>query len=292
MPEIASFAVRLKQGLHRIEATMMELLDISSIQEIRNDPDSIVVFIGPSFYWGDTDERQKILQMELVRDYSIWIEQFRLLFGKASQEIKKQIDETHEFVTSWIEKESSWSIPATIPEAKDLFREKVQVLYQLLDLLEKPGTHELILVPDTNSLIAAPDFEQYVDISGQSQFTILIVPTVLGELDTLKVVHREQEFRDKVNSVIRRIKGLRTQGSLLTGVTVNKTITVKMRAAEPNFGETLEWLDSENKDDRIVASVLELQRENPSSIIVLVTSDINLQNKAEMANLPFLEPPR
>ncbi|MDP2766348.1 MAG: PIN domain-containing protein [Candidatus Methanoperedens sp.] len=64
-----------------------------------------------------------------------------------------------------------------------------------------------------------------------------------------------------------------------------------MIAQEPNFNETLHWLDSSNNDDRIIASVLEIQRANPSATVVLVTSDINHQNKAEMANLPFLEPP-
>jgi predicted ribonuclease YlaK len=113
----------------------------------------------------------------------------------------------------------------------------------------------------------------------------------LGQLDRLKVVHHDADLKEKVSSVIRRIKGLRQQGNLLHGVTVNKTVTIKMLAAEPNFKETLHWLDPSNEDDRIIASILEIQCNFPTAIVVLVTSDINLQNKAEMANLPFLEPP-
>jgi predicted ribonuclease YlaK len=64
-----------------------------------------------------------------------------------------------------------------------------------------------------------------------------------------------------------------------------------MIATEPNFDNTLEWLHSENVDDQIIASVLEIQKENPSSAVIITTSDINLQNKAEMANLPFAETP-
>ena len=291
MPEIISYVARLKQDFQRIEIKMMELLDISTIKEFRNDPDSGVFSITPTHYWGETDEHQKLLQMQLVKDYSAWIEHFRLLFGRASQEINKQIDEVHKFVTRCIEKESSWDVPSNIQDAKALFKEKVKVFYELLNLLDTTDKHEIILVPDTNSLIAAPDVTQYAGVAGQPKYTIVIVPTVLAELDKLKVIHREQDFRDKVNSVIKHIKGLRTQGSLLTGVTVNKTITVKMIATEPNFDNTLEWLNSENTDDRIIASVLEIQKENPSSIVVIATSDINLQNKAEMANLPFVEPP-
>jgi len=51
------------------------------------------------------------------------------------------------------------------------------------------------------------------------------------------------------------------------------------------------WLDPTSKDDRLVGSALEIQRDFPSVVVVLVTRDINLQNKAEMAFLPWAEPP-
>lgn len=291
MPEIISYVTRLKQDFQRIEIKMMELLDISTIKEFRNNPNSDVFIVSPRYYWGETDESQKLLQMQLLKGYSGWIEHFKLLFGKTSQEINQQIDETQKFVMSWIEKESTWDVPSNIQDAQVLFKEKVQVFYELLSLIDTTDKNEIILVPDTNSLIAVPDVTQYAGIAEQPKYMVVIVPMVLAELDKLKIIHRELEFRNKVTSVIKRIKGLRNQGSLLTGVTVNKIITVKMMAVEPDFETTLKWLSSENTDDRIIASVLEIQRENPSSIIVIITSDINLQNKAEMANLPFVETP-
>jgi predicted ribonuclease YlaK len=66
---------------------------------------------------------------------------------------------------------------------------------------------------------------------------------------------------------------------------------MKTVGTESNFQKTLHWLDSGNNDDRIIAGVLEVQRSNPSSMIVLMTSDINAQNKAEVAHLPYVEPP-
>ena len=72
-------------------------------------------------------------------------------------------------------------------------------------------------------------------------------------------------------------------------MTVEKTIKLKMVASEPNFDRTLSWLDRENNDDRIIASALEIQRDNPSSAVCLVTSDINLQNKIEMARLTYID---
>ena len=71
-----------------------------------------------------------------------------------------------------------------------------------------------------------------------------------------------------------------------------KSITIKMVAKEPAFERTLSWLQKDNNDDRIIASSIEYQIDNPSHKVFLVTSDINLQNKAEMAKLPFFETPQ
>ena len=43
------------------------------------------------------------------------------------------------------------------------------------------------------------------------------------------------------------------------------------------------------EDDRIVASVLELHVEYPAASIILVTEDINLQNKADEAYITTAE---
>jgi predicted ribonuclease YlaK len=60
---------------------------------------------------------------------------------------------------------------------------------------------------------------------------------------------------------------------------------------EPRMDNLPLWLDPANKDDRIIASALEIQRGNPLTTVVLVSGDINLQNKAEMAFLSCAEPP-
>ena len=93
----------------------------------------------------------------------------------------------------------------------------------------------------------------------------------------------------KVKSVISRLKGYRKQGNILDGVTVEKTITLKMVATEPDFSNTLNWLDSNNNDDRIIANALELQINRPSDNVIFVSSDINFQNKAELANLTIFD---
>ena len=287
MSKIIPYITRLQDELQLIEKQMIELLDASTIEHI--DPGRIIGM--PSYWWGTTDEKQKLLQIQLLKTYSTWSEHFCLLFCEATKEIEQKIKNTHKFIESWIEKKSTWDVPPTIKEAKLKFQEKIQTYYELIRLIDTSKEDKWILVPDTNALIFAPDVSQYYKVAGVVEYTVIIFPTVTQELDGLKVNHRDAQFRDKVKSVIRRLKGLRRQGNLLKGVTVNKTITVRMEAKEPNFKYTLGWLDPSNNDDRIIANALELQRTCPSDKVVLVTGDINLQNKAELAKLPYAEPP-
>jgi predicted ribonuclease YlaK len=70
---------------------------------------------------------------------------------------------------------------------------------------------------------------------------------------------------------------------------ISRVVTLAM---EPRMGDSLPWLDSNDKDDRLLANVVEVMRTQPRSPVWLVTRDINLQNKAEFANVPFVEPPR
>lgn len=131
----------------------------------------------------------------------------------------------------------------------------------------------------------------YRGIINTGVFRFVIVPTVLAELDGLKRNRAAQSVGEKAEKAIRFIKGMRQHGSVVSGVTVAKTIIVQMIATEPRMSELPSWLDSENQDDRIVGSVLELQCATPSTVVVLVTDDMNLQNKAEMAFIPWAEPP-
>ncbi len=272
---------------------MMRLLDISAIEAHWRDSNPFYP-TGDSvadYCWGQADDEQKKLQTELKKAYTSWFEGFGLLTREAPYTVGKNIETTHKFISRWIDRDSNWGLPTTIPAAKQMFSQKIKTFLDILRLAETANKSVPIVVPDTNAIIAAPDPVQYSQVVGSSEYAFILVPTVLAELDQLKVMHRDPNFRSKVEGVINRIKGWRTQGSTLRGVTVNKTIIVKMIATEPNFEHTLGWLDATNQDDRIIASVLEIQREQPAAKVILVTSDINLQNKAEMANLPFVEPP-
>ncbi len=284
-----TFVDHLTAELDNIRQLMFELLDNSRIKVWRNKHDSNIVVIAPSLYWDSPTEIEQTLQIKLKKSYGQWIETFKLFTEHSPQASKSKIDQTDKFVTSWIEKKSAWGIPATIPEAKAKFENEIRFFHDTLRIYSNTGVKEVILVPDTNALIQEPDPKTYKQLAGFDDLTIIFLPTILSELDELKIKSSNPDFQKKVKSVITRLKGYRQQGNLIDGVTVEKSIKLRMVASEPNFEKTLSWLDRYNNDDRIIASALEIQRDNPSSIVCLVTSDINLQNKIEMAKLSYID---
>lgn len=284
-----TFVEHLATQLDSIKLTMFELLDNSRIKFRRDDHYSSIVLIAPTEYWDNPTETEQTLQIKLKKNYGQWIEIFKLLTENSPEASKRKIDETDKFIINWIEKKSDWGIPNTIEEAKIIFDNNIKFFYDTLSLYSSYGDREIIIVPDTNALIQEPDPKTYKTLTGSDKLTIIFLPTVLSELDELKLKSSNLDFQKKVKSVITRLKGYRQQGNLINGVTVEKTIKLKMVASEPNFDRTLSWLDRNNNDDRIIASVLEIQRDNPSSAVCLVTSDINLQNKTEMARLSYID---
>lgn len=284
-----TFVELLTIQLDDIKQTMFELLDNSRIKFRRDDHYSKIVIIAPRQYWDSPNEIEQTLQIKLKKSYGEWIETFNLFTENSPETSKHKIDQVNKFVINWIEKKSDWGIPNTIAEAKSHFETQIQFFHDTLSLYANSGYTEIVVIPDTNALIQKPDPREYKQMTSSEKLTIIFLPTVLSELDELKIKSSNPDFKKKVKSVITRLKGYRKQGNLIDGVTVEKTIKLKMVASEPNFARTLTWLDRENNDDRIIASALEIQRDNPASAVCLVTSDINLQNKTEMARLSYLD---
>lgn len=285
-----TYVENLRLKLQDIATLVHELLDNSTIKHFFNEPGSGFFFVAPPNYWGEPSDKEQQIQLKIRPKYNRWIESFRIVTDNLSEPTKEKLKETDLFVNNWVNKHGEdWSVPGTTEEAKEKFDQELKIYFDTLEMLNSSGHKENLVIPDTNSIISFPDPLTYKQITATDTFTLILVPTVLSELDELKVKSNNQEFKNKVKSAIKRIKGYRTQGSLLDGVKVHGTITVKMIATEPNFDKSISWLVDNNNDDRIIASSLEVLREFPSSQLIIVTGDINLQNKCEMANVPFGE---
>jgi predicted ribonuclease YlaK len=181
------------------------------------------------------------------------------------------------------------SIPSTVEQALQKLRSTFAELQALLDLAVHGGG-ELLAVPDTGVLLRDPDPAAYATVIGTATYTVVLLPTVLSELDDLKDRGRTPEIRDAAESAVRRLKGFRDRGDLRTGVKVQGNVRLKAEHRECNPRDVLGWLDPTVPDDRILGAALDLQSRAPASSVVLVTTDFNLENKAAVAGLPFVEP--
>jgi len=272
---------KLRYHLKEITEALCTLTSEIPIKRMQDIPG--VAIIAPTFYFGKLSSAQENSQLKLKRKYNTVSELLKLTFHIAPNGVAQKLEETDELYRSWLELNPSWALSTNSETNVKTIKETSEKLENLIDILEVDVNGQIILIPDTNSLLISPDPKSYVSISGSEKFTFLLLPTVLGELDSLKILHRNPDIRDKAKKVIKRIKGWRKQGSLTEGVTVNSTITVMAEHKEPDMKNTLSWLDDQNSDDRIIASVLSLQSIFPSSRVVLLTGDINLQNKADSA---------
>ena len=258
----------------------------------KNRPgDSIVIMSTSGDYaYEKLTEQGRQVQAELLEKYHRFYELVNVLLKNQPKDTLAELSESKKILLDIIEQQNNTWYKNT----KEAFDEAVQALKiqcNLLSRLYDPSEGEVIFVPDTNALINNPNLESWTFLE-YPQFSVFLLPTVLSELDLLKINHRNDEVRNKSESLIRRIKEYRRRGKLTDGVTVIKgRIKIQSIAIEPDMKASLPWLVPDNRDDRILAGVIEVMRARPRSIVKAVSCDINFQNKAEFANIPFEEPP-
>ena len=283
-----SIAAKLRSSLNQITDELSALIRKIPV-EYHERLVGQIPFAGPEYYWGERTAKQSSVQLDLKRRFDRWAELLKIALKGAPEDVIEELRLADEQYRIWLQLESNWCISQNPDETQENLKNDVRQLEKLLDVLDANGEAKLIVVPDTNSIVGEPDPTKYRTSIGTTDFIFLLLPTVLSELDELKNHHRNPDFRDKAKKVIDRIKGWRKQGPLSTGVTVDHTITVQTIANEPDLKSSLSWLCSDVRDDRIIASVLEVQSANPVSRVVLVTGDINLQNKADVAMIECVD---
>lgn len=293
-----SYIGALRNDLNTIRDLMVELLDSSQIIQKTKKPHPYTSFgTGQppqpkiTYHWADLTPLQQKLQNEIIPKYEIWEQRFKLIVGLSDQKQDKIVFLDHQ-MEQWIYYRRGYKKNITNSTAviRD-FNTLIDEFHEELTFIEKSHERNVILVPDTNALTEYPEISQYKSIIDEDSFIFIITPTVLSEIDEHKLHHPNKDYQNKCKVVIKRIKGWRNQGNLHSGITVDKTITVRALAIEPKFDSLPDWLDRQNNDDRIIASIIELQIEYPASIVYLITLDENLKNKAAMAQIPYIEPP-
>lgn len=290
-----SYVDRLRDELAGMADEFMQILDHSQVRYLDwNPPGSSAVVVGfADWAWAPSDASLTSARMTLLGRYNSWFDRLRLLFPHPTQDVQQKLDHQVDFVRRWLLRPdtSDFTIPASIDAAKETAQDLFRQIGDLLDLTRTTEGSALRLVPDTNALLNNPDLASYTRSLPADRYVVHLLPTVLRELDELKDRGRSNDLRDNAQSVIRRIKGLRDKGSLATGVPLTKTMAVRAESREVNPPEILGWLTAHAPDDRILAGALSLQSSHPADLLLLITSDLNLQNKADAVGLPYQETP-
>jgi len=290
---IPTVAQRLTEDLAAFVEQVEEFLDASTINFQPQDTSGTMFFVGwHDYQWGTLDDHGRQLQRALLEVWPPLMERLRLLLAADPSPTQTRLDKLNKFVTNWLDRPAKFdsTVPATIPEAKQHFHKEFAICSELLGSLGQQ-TGATIVVADTNVLVRSPDLGRYRQVLGTDAYTVVLVAPVLGELDALKTGRAGPSVRDKARGFSNRIKEWRRRGPLHLGVTVEGKVVVRTEGREPNVSASLSWLDPTVVDDRIIACTLEVQRHHPTDRVVLLTGDVNLLAKADMAGILTADTP-
>lgn len=287
-----TYVMQLMSELAQLETTYVEVLAASEIRDV--DPNRYpgdTPFIGAQKWgWGTSDDALTVQRMDLLAQLHSLEPRFRLLFQHQIPEVAKRLDSDFDQLEKWLDRgKRDHSVPPTTEAAQAVLDRTFDDLRSLLDLLPS-DEWKVRLVVDTNALVDNPDLAIYQPHLG-ARYLVHLLPVVLRELDDHKRGGRTPELREAAKRADRRLKGLRTNGDVRSGVRVAGDVFVVFEHVEPRSEGLPSWLDLDVPDDRFVASTLLLQSQHPGSAFYVATSDINLQTKLAAVGLPFLEPP-
>jgi hypothetical protein len=252
-----------------------------------DDRDDGIVFIRMRpFSWPRLGAEGPQLQARLRRQFERFLASVNVVLRQLPDRDQKKIDEYTDYVHDVIERRTtSYS---TVETAVRAARESLAALCAIVRRLDDGNTMPTV-IPDTNALYWNPALEQWR--TAAQPFNIVLTPPVLAELEAHKIDGRYPARREKAQRLIRQIKEYRRRGRLVEGVPLVQGVSIIAAVGiEPRMADSLPWLDPLVADDRFIATALEYMRQHVCAPVSVVTADVNLQNKLEIARLPFAEP--
>jgi hypothetical protein len=290
-------AARLRAALERVVDESLALTRGIGVHRFDRDAGMLVFPMAADFYFDTLSPPQQAAKMKAKRGYETFSDVVRVLLRAAPETLLSQWKEADEgFRERWIELGTNHALTPDRTRNEAALRKDAAALEQALSVLHGVGEIGVLLVPDTNSLVDQPDPTLYRTIASRNDFRFVLLPPVLDQLDDLKITHKNPDVREGAKRAVTRIKGWRDQarragGTLNDGTVVDGSITVQSLHIEPDMKGSLSWLDASVADDRIIAAVLAVAAEHPAARVVLVTGDVNLQNKADAAMLETADTP-
>jgi hypothetical protein len=276
--------------LSRLQGQLIEFLEhYSKVKRTIFPGDSFFSAYG-DYSFLDLPAEAISVQNKLFKDFNLQLDIIEALIINSPSQYKNEIKENKKKILRFIQQDQrTWEvgIPQIVEKVNQYFDDINKLLIQIY-----PNSDQIpILIPDTNALYLNVELENWV-FNDFKKFTIILTPSVLRDLDKHKIEHKNETIRTKAVKLINIIKEYRRRGKLIEGIKIKDgRIDLKSIGTEPNFSETLKWLDERNEDDRLIAEALEIMRSYCNRPVLIVTADINLQNKCEVADFAYIEPP-
>jgi hypothetical protein len=263
-------------------------LAAGQLRDINADPSGMLFITGTPYYWSDLPAEVHAHQARALADYRRFSDTLSVLLREIPDDrLAKFREDTSRVIRFICREASSYATPRrTLDETVQALRRQVE----LLDGLYSASTTTM-LVPDTNAWYWNTALDTWRLPWASGAFVVVLTPTVLKEIDLHKTDERRSSRREKAERFARQVGEYRRRGPLLQGSTLAAGIsTVMAIPVEPKMSDSLPWLDAASPDDRLLASVIEVMRLNPHASVIVVTRDINFQNKLEFARVPFVSP--
>jgi len=229
-------AARIREGIE-------DLLARSSMTQMDRDWGS-GVWLGPTDKWGKLDVECHRIQSRILEEYGRFFDTVRIVLRGLPSDALRKLEESHEAIRKVIKQnEVTWL--GSVDGARTSALSARETQCKLLDRLHDAGGGTAIYLPNTNALLHNIDLERW-DFADCDRVELVLGPSILVELDELKINHRNPDVRTKAEGLISRIKGYRARGRLTQGVPLRKPAsTIMAIATEPRLDESLPWLDPE-----------------------------------------------
>jgi hypothetical protein len=142
MQSTPQITIRLTKELERIEALVMQLLDLRRIMHFSANPKSDCVVV-PIFFWDQPDATRRAFQTRLLARYSEWFRQFSTLEDFRQYTVESSVIEADQFIRRWIAQQGCWDVQITVSQCRAYFSEHLTGFRQILKTVNDLEVAEL-----------------------------------------------------------------------------------------------------------------------------------------------------
>ena len=201
----------LKEMAVEINNQLEDLLHNHSSIYLWNTPNDSVFIISVygDYEYNELDDDGRQIQANLLEKYRHFFSLVTVLFQEQPKDTIEELSQADKVLSHTIEQSQTHC--KTTDEALGKANQALEIQLRLLNRLYDPSQGEATYVPDTNALLYNPKLEAW-KFSETPKFSLVLLPTVLSELDSLKINHRNEEVRNKAEKLIRMIKEYRRRG--------------------------------------------------------------------------------